>query len=752
MNNYEAAWLRYEKTEESESVAKISGIMCEKHLQENSIVRSAIRELQEGFKGLFGRELAVADSCSEESQKENAPGNAKSGASDGDSSIILAIEPFRATKSLQETELFQTTSSLQETKQTQTAELPQETEPAGNRLSQKGLIKESYRLSMQEGNVHITGSDANGLLYGVFAFMRKLVLKEDIQNLQEEKTPVMPLRMLNHWDNMDGSIERGYSGDSFFFVKNEVVVDDRTRMYARLAASVGINAVVINNVNVKEMATYMITEKYFDKLDDMAAIFAEYGIKLYMSLNYAAPLELGELDTADPLDENVSIWWHEKMHEVFSRIQNLGGFLIKADSEGRPGPFTYGRTHADGANMLAGAVAPYGGKIIWRCFVYNCQQDWRDLKTDRARSGYDNFINLDGQFAENVILQVKNGPMDFQVREPVHPLFGGMTKTNEMLEVQIAQEYTGQQRHVCYLIPMFKEVLQFKTYVNNNTDMKCDNNADISTKNAVCNYTNYVNRDADTVCDIVSGKTFGQTNCGMAAVANTGNDENWTGHDLAAANFYGFGRLSFEPDLSAEEIAKEWIALTFGQDEKVMQVISKILMNSWPAYENYNAPLGIGWMVNPSYHYGPNVDGYEYDRWGTYHRADHLGIGVDRSHNGTGYATLYQKENAEIYDDPAKCPDELLLFFHHMPYTHVLRSGKTIIQHIYDTHFAGVEMVDEMVEDFLTLEGKIDEKRFNRMKERFFHQKEHSREWRDQINSYFYRKTGIADEKGRKIY
>ncbi len=524
---------------------------------------------------------------------------------------------------------------------------------------------------------------------------------------------------------MDGSIERGYSGNSFFFKNDEVLVDERTRMYARLAASVGINASVINNVNVKDMATYMITDKYFEKINRMAGIFAEYGIKFYMSLNYAAPMELGELDSADPLDENVKAWWMKKMKEVFGNIQNLGGFLIKADSEGRPGPFTYGRTHADGANMLADAVAPYGGIIVWRCFVYNCQQDWRDLKTDRARSGYDNFMGLDGTFRENVILQIKNGPMDFQVREPVHPLFGGLTKTNQMLEVQVAQEYTGQQRHVCYLIPMFKEVLSFKTYVK---------------------------EELDTVEDIVSGKTFGQSNCGMAAVINTGDDENWTGHDLAAANFYGFGRLAFEPDLTAEEIAREWILLTFGSDREVMDTIQYILMNSWPTYEKYNAPLGIGWMVNPHEHYGPSVDGYEYDRWGTYHRADLHGIGVDRSHNGTGYATLYQPQNAEIYDDMEKCPDELILFFHHVPYDYVLRSGKTVLQHIYDTHFEGVEMVDEMVERFLALEGKIDEKRFERMKERLLHQKWHSREWRDQINSYFYRKTGIADQQGRTIY
>ena len=413
------------------------------------------------------------------------------------------------------------------------------------------------------------------------------------------------------------------------------------------------------------------------------------------------------------------------MKVVFEAVPNLGGFLIKADSEGRPGPFTYNRTHADGANMLAEAVKPYGGLIIWRCFVYNCRQDWRDRKTDRARSGYDNFIGLDGTFLDNVILQIKNGPMDFQVREPVHPLFGGLTKTNQMLEVQIAQEYTGQQRHVCYLIPMFKEILNFHTYVKD-TD--------------------------DTVQDIVSGRTFHQTKCGIAAVANTGNDENWTGHDLAAANLYGFGRLAYEPDLTAEEIAEEWITLTYGKDEEIRKELLFILMNSWPAYEKYTAPLGIGWMVNPNCHYGPSVDGYEYDRWGTYHRADHLGIGVDRSHNGTGYAMLYREPNARSYDTPETCPEELLLFFHHVPYSFVLKSGRTILQHIYDTHFEGVELVDEMVSRFERLRGKLPERIYERTMERFLHQKEHSREWRDQINTYFYRKTGIADEKGRRIY
>lgn len=588
-----------------------------------------------------------------------------------------------------------------------------------------GFPPEGYKISGNGETVAVEASDENGILYGCFELIRQLSLGTQTQELSIEKSPVIPLRMLNHWDNMDGSIERGYSGNSFFFEKNEILVDDRIRTYARLLASVGINGTVINNVNVKDATTDLITDRYFEKLRILSEILAEYGIKLFLSLNYAAPMEISGLPGADPLDEQVIRWWKERMQQVYAAVPGLGGFLIKADSEGRPGPFTYGRTHAQGANMLAEAIEPYGGLIIWRCFVYNCKQDWRDRKTDRARSGYDNFIGLDGQFRDNVILQIKNGPMDFQVREPVHPLFGGLEKTNQMLEVQIAQEYTGQQRHVCYLIPMFKEVLEFRTYCREKDD---------------------------SVLDLISGKTFGQTKCGIAAVANTGNDENWTGHDLAAANLYGFGRLAFEPQLSAEQIAREWIMLTFGSDPQVMDNLLFILMNSWPAYESYTAPLGIGWMVNPNYHYGPNVDGYEYDRWGTYHRADHLGIGVDRSHNGTGYAGLYREPNASLYDDPEKCPEELLLFFHHMPYEYRLQSGKTILQHIYDTHFDGVALVDEMVRRFEELKGKLPEKQYERMAQRFAHQKEHSREWRDQINTYFYRKTGIPDEKGRKIY
>lgn len=586
-------------------------------------------------------------------------------------------------------------------------------------------FKDGYRIVSDESVLFVLAGCGNGLLYGAFDVIRTEVLTDNVMGLNKTCIPDNPLRMLNHWDNLDGSIERGYSGNSFFFVDNEVVVDERTREYARLCASVGLNASVINNVNVKQCATELITPRYEAQVRKMAEIFAEYGVKFFLSLNFAAPMELGGLPVSDPLDEGVIAWWKDKMEYIFKAVPELGGFLVKADSEGRPGPHTYGRTQAAGANMLAKAVAPYGGKIIWRCFVYNCSQDWRDQKTDRARAGYDHFKPLDGQFDDNVVLQIKNGPMDFQVREPVSPLLGGLEKTNQMLEVQAAQEYTGQQRHFCYLIPMWKEVLGFKTYCK---------------------------EGCDTVADIVSGRTYNQKLCGIAAVANTGNDENWTGHDFAALNWYGFGRLAFNTSLSAEEIAKEWIMLTVTKKPEVVEKLLSMAMTSWPTYEKYTSPLGIGWMVNPNHHYGPNVDGYEYDRWGTYHHANCFGIGVDRTPAGTGYTTQYREPNRSMYENVETCPEELLLFFHTIRYDYVLKTGKTLLQHIYDTHFEGADMAESYLETIRSLKDEIPEEIFTRILPRFEHQAEHAKEWRDRINTYFYRMSGVPDAKGRKIY
>ncbi len=587
------------------------------------------------------------------------------------------------------------------------------------------LSEETYKVREEGGCLTLSAGCEAGVLYGMFHILRQIAMEKPLAGSCVTKSPDCPYRMLNHWDNMDGSIERGYSGESFFFVDNEIVVDERTRDYARLIASIGINAIVINNVNVKNAASLLITDTYFEKVAELSRVFAEYGIALYLSLNFASPMEIGGMNTVDPLEPSVIAWWEDKMAEIFAKIPNLGGFLVKADSEGRPGPFTYNRTQADGANMLADIVKKYDARIIWRAFVYNCQQDWRDTKTDRACAGYNSFKPVDGTFRDNVILQVKNGPMDFQIREGVSSLFGGMEKTNEMLEVQIAQEYTGQQIDLCYLMPMFREILDFKTYCR---------------------------KENDTVADIISGRCFGNTNVGIAAVTNTGNDRNWTGNDLAAANLYGFGRLAFDLSLSAEEIAREWILLTYGNDPVVTDTILDMLMHSREIYEQYTSPLGVGWMVTPHYHYGPFVDGYEYSRWGCYHRADHLGIGIDRTKEGSDYVSQYHEPNTSLYNDINTCPEELLLFFHHVPYTHVLKSGKTLIQHIYDSHFEGYERALLLQQKWATLKDHLPAEVYHRVEERLIRQVANAREWRDQVNTYFLRKSGIPDEKGRTIY
>lgn len=604
---------------------------------------------------------------------------------------------------------------------------------AGEKSVKRGIMicqnqkmeAEGYRIKEENGVLSLQALDGRGVLYGVFHILRFVAMEKSLSGIDISCRPDNPLRMFDHWDNMDGSIERGYSGDSFFFREEKVIINNRTRDYCRLVSSTGINGVVINNVNVGGAATWLITDRYLKQLKKMAALFSGYGIRMFLSLNFAAPMELGGPDSADPFAPEVIAWWEKTVAKVYEEIPELGGFLVKADSEGRPGPFTYGRTQADGANMLADVVKPHGGIIIWRCFVYNCRQDWRDYKTDRACAAYDNFIGTDGDYRENVILQIKNGPMDFQIREPVSPLFGALTKTNQMLEVQVAQEYTGHQIDVCYLVPLFKEVLDFDTHCLGGKSK---------------------------VSDIVSGRTMHNKNTGICAVCNTGSDENWTGNCLAAANLYGFGRLSYDTSLSADVIAEEWIRLAISNDKEVVEKVMRILLGSRETYEKYTSPLGIGWMVNPMGHYGPLVDGYEYSRWGTYHRADWQGLGVDRTDRGTGYAQQYREPNASMYNNVKTCPENLLLFFHHLPYTYRLRSGKTVIQHIYDTHFEGVEEVEEMVRLWKSLAGKVEQAVFENVAERFEMQLYNAREWRDQVNTYFYRKCGIADEKGRKIY
>lgn len=587
--------------------------------------------------------------------------------------------------------------------------------------------KDGYIIEKNDSGFTVSGESSTGLLYGVFSLLQGLAQGKSPEECCKSDYPRNEIRMMNQWDNGDGDIERGYAGRSIFFKDYKFMEDlSRIKDYARLLASVGLNAISINNVNVHFHETEFITPEYLPMVAKYNEVFNSYGITMYMCINFAAPIQLGGIDVSDPLDERVRAWWKETAKTIYKAIPTFGGFLVKADSEGRPGPFTYGRNHADGSNMLAEAVKPYGGLVIWRCFVYNCNQDWRDRKTDRARAAYDHFMPLDGKFADNVILQIKNGPMDFQIREAVSPLLGAMPNTNQILEFEVTQEYTGQQRHLCYLVPLWKEVLDFDTYAKGEGS--------------------YVKK----MCD---GSLYQPKHAGLAAVSNIGDDECWTGSPLAQANLYGYGRLCWNADLTAEDIAKEWISLTLGTNKAIMDVMIPMLMTSRRTYENYTSPLGVGWMVTPHVHYGPSVDGYEYDRWGTYHFADWKGIGVDRTvATGTGYTSQYFEPNASMYENIDTCPDDLLLFFHHVDYTHKLKSGKTLIQHIYDTHFDGVKTVEEYIRAWATLENMIQPDIFSLVKERLNIQLENSKEWRDIINTYFYRHTGTPDATGRRIY
>ncbi|UBU16114.1 alpha-glucuronidase [Nonomuraea gerenzanensis] len=536
--------------------------------------------------------------------------------------------------------------------------------------------------------------------------------------------PALRRRMLDHWDNIDvhpvmGQVERGYSGGSIFW-RDGLLTEDLTRLraYGRLLAATGVNAVAINNVNVHATEAHLLT----DRLGEVAAIAAElrpYGIRVHLSVNFASPIVLGGLDTADPLDEGVREWWAGTTARVYETIPDFGGYVVKADSEGQPGPFAYGRSHADGANMLADALAPHGGVVHWRAFVYDHRQDWRDRSTDRARAAHDHFAPLDGQFRDNAILQVKYGPMDFQTREPISPVIAAMPATRLAVELQVTQEYTGQQRHVCYLGPMWSEVLGFRFW----------------------------GPGERTVAEVAAGG-------GLVAVSNVGDDPYWTGHPLAQANLYAFGRLAWAPELGPAAILDEWIGLTFpGAPDAVRGTLHEMMDGSWETYERYTAPLGVGFMVRPGHHYGPDVDGYEYTPWGTYHFADRDGVGVDRTRaTGTGYTGQYPAPWSEVYESLAECPDELLLFFHHVPYEHVLQSGTTVVQHIYDTHFAGAEEAAGMRLAWEKVAGSVDAALYTRVKERLDEQVRCAEEWRDQVNTYFLRKSGVPDEHGRRIH
>jgi alpha-glucuronidase len=568
----------------------------------------------------------------------------------------------------------------------------------------------------------VTGADERGVLYGVFALLRKLALREPLTAVDDQQTPYAPVRWVNEWNNLDGTIERGYAGPSIFFDKNDVRQDlSRVRGYARLLASLGINGCAINNVNANPR---VISTEFLPQIARIAEVFRAWGIRMAVSVDFSSPQRNGGLSTFDPLDPGVAAWWKAKVDEIYRVIPDLGGFVVKADSEGRLGPSAYGRTHADAANVIARALKPHGGLVFYRGFVYDHHMDWRNLKNDRARAAYDNFKPLDGQFDDNAIVQIKHGPIDFQVREPASPLFGALEKTNQVIELQITQEYFGQGRHMVFLVPMWKEALDF--------DMR-----------AAAGIT--------PVKALVAGRVFHRPAGGFVGVSNVGMDANWTGHLLSQANLYGYGRLAWNPDLSSRRIASEWTRLSFGHDPRAVSTIVEMQLKSWRTFENYTGPLGAQTLTDISgNHYGPSVESSERNGWGQWHRADEKGMGMDRTvATGTGFVGQYRPAVAKVYESWKECPDELLLFMHHVPYTHLLHSGKTVIQHIYDTHYQGASEAAAYVDQWRSLRGVVDEPRYLHVLERLEYQAGHVEVWRDAICDWFRKTSGIADAQGR---
>src|SRR5215472_11325546 len=644
------AWLRYARLDDRAARKYESLPATVVTLGQSAILRSSQEELVRRIRGMLGRSLRV---------ESNIP---------RERSIVLGTLPV----------LLETTPGLRP---------PQE-------LRDDGFWLANARINGFDCLV-VTAPNERGVLYGVFSLVSKIARGEALTHLNEVQQPYAPVRWVDQWDNLDGSIERGYAGRSIFFENGSVRADlTRAREYARLLASVGINGCNINNVNANPR---LLQDDLLPQLARVADAFRPWGIRLSISVDLSSPKAIGGLDTFDPVDTRVAEWWRKKADQIYAAIPDFGGFVVKADSEGRAGPSTYGRTQADAANVIARALKPHGGVVFYRAFVYNHHLDWRDPKNDRAKAAYEIFHPLDGKFEDNVIIQIKNGPIDFQVREPVSPLFSGLEKTNQAIELQITQEYLGQQRHLCFLPSMWKEILDF--------DLHADHRITLTK-------------------EVVSGRTFHRPTGGFVGVANVGMEDSWLGHPLAMANLYGFGRLAWNPDLTARAIVEEWTRLTFGSDPLVVNTIVEMQLASWNVYESYTGPLGAGTLTNIlAGHYGPGIESSEGNGWGQWHRADHEGIGMDRTTaTGTGYTAQYSPEVGHAYEALKTTPDALLQLFHHVQSTYVLQSGETVIQHTYDSNYDGAERAQQFVEHWKRLKGRIDDERYRAVLDRLEYQ------------------------------
>jgi len=574
-----------------------------------------------------------------------------------------------------------------------------------SKLGNEGFLIVTKNISGKNCTVITANSDA-GVLYGAFHFLQLLQTNRSIVQLSIASSPRIQLRLLDHWDNMNRTVERGYAGFSLW--KWHLLpgyIDQRYKDYARANASVGINGTVINNVNAN---VQMFTKEYLVKAAALADVFRPYGIKLYLSAKFSAPIEIGRLKTADPFDPEVKEWWKKKVDEIYSYIPDFGGFLVKANSEGQPGPQNYKRTHADGANMLADALAPHNGIVMWRAFVYS-----NETPTDRTKQAYDEFKPFDGQFKSNVIVQVKNGPLDFQPREPFHPLFGALPKTPVMMEFQITQEYLGQGTNLVYEAPLMKEVLDADTYTNGK---------------------------GTTVGKIIDGSIEHHTLTGIAGVSNIGDDKNWCGHPFAQSNWFTYGRLAWDHTLSSDAIADEWIRMSFTNDASFVSTTKKMMLASRETMVNYMTPLGLHHIMGDGHHYGPSPwsDRGRAD-WTPvyYHKADSLGIGFERSTKGTNALEQYAPEVRKFYENIADCPEEYLLWFHHVSWKYKMRSGKTLWEELCSKYYSGVNEVRGMQQTWNQLKGTVDEERFEHVQMLLAVQEKEAVWWRNACLQYF---------------
>lgn len=657
-------WLHYEKIADVELLANYTHSLQSLHITTKSeTMEAALEELQKGFDGLLGAPLPLG------------PWNV-------DHSVIVGKKAdldINLTKSL---------------------------ERDYAQLQRDGFIIKQIQ---QGKNSHllVTANTDLGVLYGSFRLLRLLQLHTPMAKIQLVDSPKLDIRMLDHWDNLDRTVERGYAGFSIWnWHMLPGYLDPRYKDYSRANASIGINGAALTNVNANAQ---ILTPMYLEKVQALAQIFRPYGIKVYLTARFSAPMEIGGLQTADPLDPKVQQWWKEKADEIYQYIPDFGGFLVKANSEGQPGPQNYGRSHLEGANMLADALAPHHGVVIWRAFVYS-EHD----TTDRAKQAYSEFVPYDGKFRDNVMVQVKNGAIDFQPREPFHPMFGAMPQTPLMMEFQITQEYLGFSSHLVFLPKLYEEVLQADTYRKGK---------------------------GSTVAKVLEGTLTGKKLTGMAGVANIGTDRNWTGHPFAQANWYGFGRLAWNPELSSKTIAEEWIGSTFANEPNVVEPITQMLLNSREYVVDYMTPLGLHHLFDTGHHYGPGpwVDNLSRPEWNPvyYHQADREGIGFDRTKSGSNAVEQYAQEVGQQFADLDKCPEKYLLWFHHVPWDHPLKNGRTLWENMGIHYQNGVDGVQQMISTWQSLKPYVDDERFEHVQQLLHIQLDEARWWKNACMLYF---------------